>query len=334
MKYWGLGNEIWGDWQIGHKDATEYAKVAHESGKMMKWVDPSIELVLSGWTDPKWNRTAIEKNYGLAKYISFHRYDGDDTYYGTLAAPKLLEKDIEVTAATIKSAKYHYKPWGTLFIEPVEDMYIAVDEWNIWYRKGFEDKKRKGESYTEEFYNLRDALYSGIVLNTFQRHCNEVKIANLAQLVNTIGAIYTTPNKSFYQPIYWPLKIYREHCQNVALEVFVDSPSYNSEDFKETGKNIKDDYQKIKDVPFLDVATSINENEDILTLCIINRYKDNDIETDIGLKGFSPGKGKVVYEINGSKGPMAYSLRATGPDISDTEYDPKACFVKEKDVKK
>lgn len=336
VKYWGLGNEMWGSFQIGYKDAVDYAKVARETSKMIKWLDSSVELVLSGLGGggaPEWNRIIIEKNYGLAKYVSFHRYDGDDTYYGTLSAPKLLEEDIEMVSSIIKSVQYNHKPFGTLFIEPVTDMYIAVDEWNIYYRRNLEGKdRRKGEGYTEEFYNLRDALYAGIVLNTFQRCCNEVKMANLAQLANTIGAIFTTSKESFYQPIFWPLKLYREHCQDITCEVFCAGPVYNPADFKEEGKISKRaDYQNVKDVPYLDISATVNEKCDILTLCVVNRHKEESIETNLELKKFLAGQGKI-YEINGNKGPMISSLRATGPTVEDTEYDPEVCFVQEKEL--
>lgn len=334
VRYWGLGNEVWGTFQIGHKDAMEYAKVAQEAGKMMKWVDPSIKLVLcGGYNDVEWSSIVLEKNYGLVDYISIHRYDGDDTYYGTLAAPKCLERDIEVTAAAIRAVKYQHRPFSTIFIKPTEHIYIAVDEWGIWYRRQFDDKKREGESYTEEFYNLRDALYVGIVLNVFQRHCNEVKMANFSQLLNTIGPIYTTPSQSFYQSIYWPLKIYRAHCQKIVLDVYSDSPCYNPADFEEEGEKIKEDYRRMKNVPYLDISASINEREDILTLCVVNRHKDDDIKTEISLNEFSPLRGDV-YEINGSQGAMAYSLKATGPTIEDTECDPEACYVKKKKLEK
>ena len=102
VKYWGLGNEIYGKWQLGHKNAEDYAKVAFEAAKMMKCVDPEIKLIACGANNPDWDRVVLESlwSYGIyhrdtLDYISLHRYDGDDSYYGLLAAPRAMERDLQ-----------------------------------------------------------------------------------------------------------------------------------------------------------------------------------------------------------------------------------------------
>ena len=87
VKYWGLGNEIYGKWQLGHKNAEDYAKVSFEAAKMMKGVDPDIKVIACGANNPDWDRIVLESLWSYVDYISLHRYDGDDSYYGLLAAP-------------------------------------------------------------------------------------------------------------------------------------------------------------------------------------------------------------------------------------------------------
>ena len=104
VRYWGLGNEVFGDWQIGHKDAEDYAKFALECGKMMKWTDPTIRLVAVGLTrDPDWNRIVLSKLIHIADYISLHDYEGNDDYYEELGTLREVERNIELTEADIET---------------------------------------------------------------------------------------------------------------------------------------------------------------------------------------------------------------------------------------
>ncbi len=83
IKVWCLGNEMDGPWQIGHKTAHEYGRLAAETAKVMKWVDPSIELVACGSSNrgmrtfPEWEATVLEHTYEYVDYISLHTYYGN-----------------------------------------------------------------------------------------------------------------------------------------------------------------------------------------------------------------------------------------------------------------
>lgn len=87
IKLWCLGNEMDGEWQIGHLSAEDYGKKAREAAKMMKWVDPELELVVVGSSSPllasfpEWDRQVMELTYEQVDYISLHRYywnEGND----------------------------------------------------------------------------------------------------------------------------------------------------------------------------------------------------------------------------------------------------------------
>src|SRR6516162_4500131 len=179
VKFWGLGNEIDGPWQMGHRNAEDYSKFALEAAKLMKWSDPSIRLIASGssnygadWID--WNRTVLTNLRDQIDYISVHHYSGnyDRDHNKFMAITRQVEDIINVTEGLINQVRIQYK-----LKKPI---YIAFDEYNVWYRAFNENK-------LEEHYNMQDVLVVAMYLNCFLRHANIVKMANMAQLVNVIA---------------------------------------------------------------------------------------------------------------------------------------------------
>jgi alpha-L-arabinofuranosidase len=214
VRYWALGNEMYGEWQIGALSADEYVRRAREFAKVMKWTDPSIKLVScgqSGWTD--WDHAVIE---GLAPYIDYHSihlYTGADEYYSNVFGPHQAERALEICRAMIAQARY-----GQRIAHPIQ---VAYDEWNVWYRA------TDAATRLEERYDLSDALAVATFLNIFTRHCETVGIANLAQLVNVIAPIFTNPDGLFLQTIYHPFWLYANLSHEVALDVYVESELYD-----------------------------------------------------------------------------------------------------------
>ncbi len=284
VKYWGLGNEMGGFWQICAKNAEDYAKIAVEAAKMMRWIDPSIKLVAVGAlaiANPlTWNLTVLDRLAGFADYIALHIYVGNSDYYNNVASPLVAQKQIDLFNATITVALADKK------VPPTE---IAMDEWNVWYRTF--------GSELEERYNLADALVVAGFLNVMHRNCTTVTLANLAQMVNVIAPIVTSEGGMFLQTIYYPLKLYRDHCLEISLDAFVNSPSYQTKIFNEmesTGEGAP-----LETVPYLDASATTDTTGTRLSLAVINRHMEEPIEAEVGLGGFQPKKKAVVYEING-----------------------------------
>jgi len=240
VKLWGLGNEVYGQWQIGYKNADDYATAATEFAKLMKWTDPSIELVLcgqqhghneGGTPDPgtEWNWKALKKAGKHANYLSLHSYwhptgftwavreyprpMTDDEYYSVVGQPYTTEENIQHTWGLIEAARAEYG-----IKHPI---HIAFDEWNVWYRA-------LGGQNLEEKYDLKDALTVAIFLQILQRNCQAVKIANLAQLVNVIAPIFATPEGMYLQSIYYPLLAGTRYSGSVSLDTWVESESFGS----------------------------------------------------------------------------------------------------------
>jgi len=254
--YWGLGNEIDGPWQLGHKNAEDYVKFALEAAKAMRLVDGSIKLIASGSSNygagvdwMGWNRTVINGLRPQIDYIALHTYIGNrnndvEQFLGSSAT---IDRYIESTAAAIKAAPGP-KP-----------LYIAYDEWNVWYRA-------HNEAKLEEVYNFEDALAMGMFFNSFFRHADIVKMANLAQMVNVIAPIMTNKQGLFLQPIYFPIAEYGKQRGNMALDTWVSSPTYAV---------------NRQQLPYLDVSTTYNAGTKTLYVNVLNRSKSQDIATRI-----------------------------------------------------
>ena len=217
VRYWGLGNEMYGSWQIGNLNAHDYVKRARAFAMVMKRTDPSIQLVgcgQTGWSE--WDEIVLG---GLAELIDFHSihlYTGTADHYATVFQSHQAERAIRICSALIERVR--------LAQQIAHPIHIAFDEWNVWYRTRSHEDRVGG---VEERYNLSDALAVAGYLNGFIRHCRTVRIANFAQLVNAIAPIFTSPQGLFLQTIYHPLRLYAEHCREIALDVHVSGETYD-----------------------------------------------------------------------------------------------------------
>ena len=279
VKLWALGNEIFGDWQIGRKNLQQYSEDALEFAKAMKAVDPSIALVACGSGDPAWDRPMLEALVHQVDFVSEHYYAEVDElrdYYeilGSVAEMEALIRSSASTAETI-SAKAR-KP------QPIT---VALDEWNIVYNLA--DGHRRGSVHKDEFsYNLRDALWVASALNCLHRNCSQVRIANLAQLVNVLAPIFTTQSGILLRTIFYPLKLYASRSGNVALNVTVDCPVFETKRFGPR--------------PYLDVSANYDEEQQRIALSVVNRHQDADVIGAIEIKGMDP-RGKRGFIITGA----------------------------------
>ena len=282
VKYWGLGNEMDGPWQMGHRSAEDYGKFALEAAKLMKWTDPSIKLIAAGssnfgpgsdWTS--WNRTVLDFLKMHADYLAIHLYVGNrtDDFEDYMASSIELDRRIKTTEGIIDAA---------LSGQPGNrKIHIAWDEWNVWYRA--RGAQQRGRRILEEHYNLEDALVVATFLNSFINHAHTVKIANMAQLVNVIAPIFTNENGLYLQTIFYPLQLFANHTKGRALDLFVDSPKYKSKRFDE--------------VPYLDVSSGYEDGS--LVMNVVNRHRDQPIETEFELEDKQFSGTVNVAEVSG-----------------------------------
>ena len=278
---WGLGNEMDGPWQMGHRSAEDYGKFALEAAKLMHWTDKDVKLIAAGSSNfnadwVSWNRTVLSYLNPHVDYLSLHMYVGnrENDYYQFQACTLELANRIKVTEGTIAEALSAGPPR--------KPIYIAWDEWNVWYRA--RGDAERGRRILEERYNLEDALVVSSFLNTFVNHAHIVKIANMAQLVNVIAPIFAGDKGLFLQTIYYPLQLFATHCHGDALELFVDSPTYQTKDNSA--------------VPYLDTSAAYN-SDGTLVLNVTNRHRDQALDAVFEAEDKSFVGEFQVFEVNG-----------------------------------
>jgi alpha-N-arabinofuranosidase len=229
IKLWCLGNEMDGDWQLGHVPAEQYAIRAQQAGRMMKAVDRSIELVACGScgigmeTYMEWDRQVLEYLGDLADYVSLHRYVGnrDDDTPDYLAITHSIDRQIEEMDAACRFVQARRRS--------KKRAYLCFDEWNVWYKgETMDGQGNFAPHLIEEVYNLEDALVVAGFLNSFIRHADMVKIANLAQIVNVIAPILTRGDEMLIQSIFYPFEMVSRRRGGTALQAIVTGPGYES----------------------------------------------------------------------------------------------------------
>ena len=280
VKYWGVGNEVWGAWQIGTTTVTEYVKRLKRFILAMKEVDPTIKIIAVGnhpLTDDRqdpaavWNRVLLEKAGGMIDFLSWHIYQPEKE--GWQEDPDEFELFKTITAAPLDIEIYidriHKQINEAGFDGKITQ---ALDEWNVWL------PPKKGEvSMHRVTYTMRDALYVASTLAVLFRNSDKVKIANLAQLVNVLPLIQTNESTAIATSIFYPFILFGQMIGN-PIHCTVRSPKYSS---KAMGPNIS----AHENVDLLDCFTTINNSENQLKVLLINRDATRRMQVSLtGLK--------------------------------------------------
>ncbi len=316
VKYWSLGNEMDGHWQMGHLNSEDYSKKALEAAKLMKLTSPEIKIIAAGSSnyqpgaDPnEWNSTILHELRDVIDYIALHMYVGNpnDNYYNYLSTPRILEERTQIVKGMILREMQGAER------ESPEPIYIAWDEYNTWYRART-DEALIGNRALEEHYNLEDALVIAGFLNAFIRNADIVKMANMAQLVNVIAPIFTSETDMFLQTIYYPLALFAGNAYGTSLDLVVDCETYDTENF---AIGMGEVTTQQNDVPYLDVSATYDDGEVIL--CVVNRNKDKAITTDILAQEGAFDGDFEVYEVNG---PNTKSENDFGKTTVETKQKP------------
>lgn len=319
IKLWCLGNEMDGPWQIGHKEADDYGKLAAETGRVMRMIDPSVELVACGSSNSdmptfgEWEYTVLDKCYDEVDYLSMHQYYNNkagntaDFLANSLVMDQFIQGVISVCDA-VKTKKRSKK-----------SINLSFDEWNVWYHSEESDKKLEkwvhAPHQLEDVYNFEDALLVGSLLITLLRHADRVKIACLAQLVNVIAPIMTSDTGAWKQTIYYPFQYTSQWGRGTVLNTLVKAPFYES---------------RYGDAPYLDSVMVLDEEHDQLTLFAVNKSLDEELEITCDLRqfqGYRPLE-QVILEhsdlkaVNTEQNPCNVAPKSVTPPELD-----KGCFT-------
>jgi alpha-N-arabinofuranosidase len=301
VKYWGIGNEVWGPWQIGTTSAKEYSGRLKRFTQAMKAIDPSIKIIAVG-NNPlsdslddsaaKWNKEVLNDASEEIDFLSWHiyqpeqdswkeSYDPLSLFASVCAAPLDIDAIIQRVGKEIDNSK------GSGRITQ------CIDEWNIWLPPG-----KQARSMHQVTYTMRDALYIAGVINVFFRNFKQVDIGNLAQLVNVLPLIQTNQTSATATAIYYPFELAAELEENV-LAITTNSPMFNSQAI---GVNV----QFHTNVPYLDAVATQDEEGDSLTFLLTNRHPENRMNVNIQLPAGLVFSSIITKEIKAAS-PLSFN---------------------------
>ena len=309
FKVWCLGNEMDGPWQLGAKTAEEYGRLAEETAKVMKAVDPSIELVACGSsgllmpTFAEWEATVLDHTYEYVDYVSLHTYYGnrDNDTPNYLAQSLGMDEFIKSVIAICDYVKAKKQSKKTLN--------LSFDEWNVWFHSNEADSKMEPWSIAppqlEDIYTMEDALLVGSMLISLLRRADRVKMACMAQLVNVIAPIMTeTGGAAWRQTIFYPYMHASVFGRGVVLNPLTKSDQYDSKDYT--------------DVPYLDSIAVYNEESEEITIFAVNRNLEGGLEFECSLRGFSDYE--VIEQISMSN----EDVKATNTALKPNNVAPRS----------
>jgi alpha-L-arabinofuranosidase len=290
VKFWCLGNEMDAPWQMEAKTADEYGRIAVEAAKMMKWVDPSIELAAcgsSGRNMPSfgaWEATVLDHCFDHVEYISLHtylnNYAGDTLAF--LASADLMDAFIEEVVAVADSIAAKRRSSRRIM--------LSFDEWNVWYRtrRNRAERVRPGwpvvPPILAEVYSMEDALAFGGMCISLLNHADRIKVACLAQLVNVIAPIMTeTGGPAWRQTIFYPFAQISHFGRGMVLRAKIDSPAYEARYYDP--RDPVDQWFPVT-APYLKLAAVWDDQAGGLTLFALNRHLDEAMPLDVDLSAF------------------------------------------------
>jgi alpha-N-arabinofuranosidase len=307
IKVWCLGNEMDAPWQIGHKTAEEYARIAVESAKAMRRVDPEIELVACGSSNSRmptfgqWEATVLEETYDYVDYISLHNYyeNVDDLdLVSFLASSDSMDEFIGSVVATADHVK------GKLHSK--KTINLSFDEWNVWHQTEFHRGDRTRVAWrdappiAEDVYNVAEAVVVGTLLISLLNHADRVRMACLAQLVNVIAPIMTEPGGAAWrQTTFYPFLDVSTRTGSRALRIHVDSP-----------RHITEKYGEVQSVV---AAATIDDATGAVTVFAANRSTSDTVTLDLTMAGRLEGYRSVEHRL----------LQDPDPSAANTKQNPE-----------
>lgn len=273
VKLWDIGNEAW---DLGVELSAQRFIAFNDA---MKAADPTIRTVAVGshGFDEKWDRKMLEIAGDKLDLIAPHHYDGwrerdpaagPEHYYANIASAWRIGETARKMSALLDEVLPHRPEVG-----------VSMDEWGIWihHHQGFQHD-----------YDLSDGLVAASVLNSFQRLCRRMKMANWAQLVNCLGMLNTDETRAWETPVATVFRLYSNLCREVAVQCEVECDAFPAAPALRPG---------IPDLPYLDCSATKSADGEEVAVCVVNRHRDEAIQCDLSLAPAPTGR-CVVREMN------------------------------------
>ncbi len=282
VTWWCVGNEMWGNWQLGYMSLNHYVLKHNWVEQKMREVDPTIKTVGSGdiGRDGRWSKGMLTRCADHMDLISehFYRQSKDD----------ISEHVRQIPDAIKAKADAHRQYREELPSLEGKDIRIAMTEWNYWYGPHV-----FGELGTRYF--LKDALGIAAGLHEYFRNTDIIHLANYAQTVNVIGCIKTTKTAADFDSTGLPLMLYRKHFGTVPLAVQHEAAP-------------------------LDVSAALTEDGDALTIGIVNPTGDT-YQLELDLNDVEPTGTAQTWVITADD-PMAYNQPGEPRNVDIATADP------------
>ncbi len=264
VRYWEIGNEVFGTWEIGHCDAKSYIQKYQKFAMAMKQKDPEITLLACGGDggnlDQEWNRTVLSEGKECLQALTLHFYaplidsstiDNKELYEAVVAAPVKQEKVLRLTVQTMEEAGYKVP--------------IAVTEWNCNY--GEQDKSEREQT-------IEALIANAGLLNVFLRNANDINMTNASDLINGWpgGIIRSSRGEAYGTASYHLIKMYAKAKPEVVLECEYDCDTYDTPALKTL--------ESLEHVPFVDIVCCRNAQNEIIVFAV-NRHYNETAELEI-----------------------------------------------------
>lgn len=296
VKYWSVGNENYGAWEIGAKSAQEWGRLVAEASKMIKHVDPETELTAAALTDLDWNINLLRMSGQFLDWISIHRYWDDVHEHNDLADYETVMAFTNHTGDSIRKVRGLLEAMGL-----EKKIKIAFDEWNLrgWchpkahtvsqgvtkedylYPRDLNDDNSK--------YTMADAVFSACFLNECNRNCDIVGMANFAPIVNTRGCIYTYKEGIVLRSTYHVFDLYVNYLGDVILDAW--SEGMKSMEARNSASG------QTETTELIDVLATEFSDREGAALAIVNKHPDEAQEITLDLEAEGEA---VLYYIAGS----------------------------------
>jgi alpha-L-arabinofuranosidase len=303
VRYWCLGNEMDGPWQIGQLQAREYGRKARDAAKQMRVIDPDLQLIACGSSGTfmptylTWDREVLEECYDQVNGISLHAYYGNTTEWSGNSTARYLAMNLDMDRHIHEIAAVCDYVQGLQ--KSSKRLWLSFDEWNVWYRardaKATDGRRAAAPRLLEEVYNLEDALLVGGFVNTLLRNSDRVRVACLAQLVNVIAPLVTNDTGVLRQSTYYPYSWALRYARGRVLDVRVESDTYPI-----SAKGLQADFARDASVPYVDVVATLDEPSGHAAVLMLNRDLDGERDVVLEWQGIVPTRVLTCDTLTGT----------------------------------
>jgi alpha-N-arabinofuranosidase len=302
VRYWCLGNEMDGPWQIGQMQAREYGRKARDAAQQMRVIDRSLQLIACGSSGTfmptylAWDREVLEECYDQVDGVSLHAYYGNTRALTGESSARYLAMNLDMDRHIREIAAVCDYVQGLR--RSSKRLWLSFDEWNVWYRargrEATDGRRAQAPKLLEEVYNLEDALLVGGLVNTLLRNSDRIRIGCLAQLVNVIAPLVTNDTAVLRQSIYYPYAWALRYARGQLLDLRAEGQTYPI-----TATGLQADFARNEDVPFVDLVATLDAANGQACVLMLNRDLDAEREVVIEWADLTPTRVLVCDTLTG-----------------------------------